>query len=120
MRVLEDWIDQRLRERLQRGGAGCGIGIRAFAIPPSVIPTALSRRLVVDLFPRRLANVPNQERPVAAARRVVKVVPPGVSQPEGPDLREDAGDTDVRIVPRNAIADRIAGRYGDVNPQHLP
>jgi hypothetical protein len=51
-------------------------------VPPVVPAARRSRRLEVDLFPCPLADVAD----VQVACRAVEAEPPGVAQPEGPDL----------------------------------
>ena len=92
-----------------------------FTIAPAVIPAAPIRRLVVDLFPRALTDVGDDERAGPAARRIVEAVAPGVPQAEAPDLgvRHNRHAVEERVVGRHAIAGQIGIRHADVDAQHL-
>ena len=90
-----------------------------FAKPPAVVPAALRGGLVIDFFPRALADIGNDQRAGAAVSRIVETVPPRVAQAERPDLGKDVGTTGEWIAGRNRIAGRMLRTDRDVDPQHL-
>ena len=115
--VLVDRIDERQKGRRARRD----VVVRAFAIAPAVVAAAAIRRLVVDLLERVLADVADDQRAGAAARRIVEAVAPRIAQAERPDFRprRNRPAADERIVGRHLIAGRMRVGHVDVDAQHL-
>ncbi len=111
--VLEDRIDQREKRRWTVGD----VVQRAFAITPAVVPSAPSRRLVVDFLARALTDIADDHRSRAAVHGIVEAPAPGVAQSKTPDLAEVARPTDERVGRRHGVTIGVAAR--DVDPQHL-
>src|SRR5688500_14505810 len=84
--VLED----RFLERNGEGRKTRHVVVRAFAISPAVVSAAGPARLVIDLFPRILADISDDNRAGPAALDRVERPAPRIAKTEGPDLRENA------------------------------
>src|SRR5262245_65121885 len=90
----------------KKWAAEAGIAGRPLGDGPAVVG---SGDPVVDLFPRRLADVVDEKAPSARLERESERVP----QPKGPDGAVDAGGRrEERIVRRD--------RSIRVDPEHLP
>ena len=117
MIVLVDRIGQRRKCSGRRGD----VVVRPFPDPPAVIPPAAAGGLVVNLFPRALADVADDERPGPAARGRIERKPPRVAHSEAPDFRQRPGRAarNERIRGRHRVSHRV--RIGDVHvdSQHL-
>src|SRR5205823_13996805 len=112
----------RTGERQIRGGQRLIVVVIAFAIAPPVIPAAAIRRLVVDLLPRALTDVGDDERAGPASRGIVEAVSPWIPQAETPDFRQrdHRPAADERVVGRHAVTGGIGTGDADVDAQHLP
>jgi hypothetical protein len=110
--VLEDRQDER---------AGLAAGRRVVAAAPlhaspAVVLAPLGGgRLPVDLLPRPLADVPDEE----VARRPVERIAPRVPEPLRPDLGQRARPPRERVVGRDGVFLPRVLRV-DVDAQHLP
>src|SRR5262245_44166908 len=90
--------------------------MRAFTKTPAVIASAPARRFVVDLLPGVLADIRNDHRPRASARRQVETEPPRIPPSEAPDF----GSRQSRVSGRHDEPGWMRVGHRDVDAQNLP
>jgi len=110
----------------ERGIAGVGIAgdgvvedrVAFLHLPAVVLAARAAARLPVHLLERTLPDVGDVE----IAGQGIEARPPGVAQPEGPDLVGPRPAREGIVVGDGVVASRIAGKVVavDIDPEDLP